>query len=73
MIDTIELYILILIDLDLVSTSQECEKKSSVPIISQSFRNDLDLIYCTVETRCDEAHTHFISSIQYSSQRTRHV
>ena len=35
------------------------------------FSIDLDGIFYTVETRrCDEPHTHFISSIQYSRERT---
>ena len=55
LIDTIVLYILILIirliDPELESRSQECEKaKHSAPIISQSFEINLNGICYTVET-----------------------
>ena len=57
-----------LIDLDLAPRSQEDKKaKSSVHSISQS----LNGIWCTVQTCwCNEPHTHYISFIQYSRERT---
>ena len=57
-----------LIDFDLDSRSQECKKaKTSVPIIWI----DLDGIWYTIELCCcDEPQTHFISSVQYSRERT---
>ena len=61
-----------LIDLDFDSTSQECQKADiSALIISQSFQ--FISMECRVLLRlcqCEERHTHFSLSIQYSWERT---
>ena len=70
-IDTVELYILIIVYLtmNLIQGHRSARKpKTAVPVISQ-FLIDVDGIWCTVETCwCNKFHTHLITSILYSKE-----
>ena len=62
------------IDLDLDSRSQESKKaKISGPDVSQSFQliwMEFGVVLRREMCWCDESHTCFISSVQYSRERT---